>query len=102
MDKINVFDLALGGIITALSYFFKRELTKSDKMHEDHYKHSSDMTMHETDRERYLKKDDLASISRQLENHITRDDQRFDNLDKKIDAMGVDVKDILKIISNKS
>ena len=67
-------------------------INSHSKQHEKHFDHAGDLRLHQTPQERTAIADRVAQT---LDDHEALDNFRFGNLDKKVDTLQVDVKEIL-------
>jgi hypothetical protein len=102
MNAHDLFTLGLTVLIAVLAYWIKRYMDSNDRMHADHYRHSTDMSLHELDRERDSIRANAVNariqIVDELKSHTQMDDRRFDKLETKMDGMADDIKEILKAV----
>jgi len=96
---ITTAEAILGLLIAILGWFLKREMDSNREKHERHFAHSSDMSLHETDRERDAHKLDRMALAEQIIRHGEQDDRRFARVETTLDDIQKDIKDILKVVS---
>lgn len=92
-------DTLLFLLIGVIAFFLKREIDSNAMKHDKHFAHSTDLSLHETDRERVLAKDGLKAMADELIRHGATDDKRFEIMDNKMGVISADIKEILKAVS---
>ncbi len=105
MTPHDFFTLGLAVLISILGFLVQRQLKDYDKKleafdekHRLHFQHATDIRMHETDRDRESASRERQAITNELIRHIERDDDRFDQMDRKIGEIAGDIKQILKAV----
>ncbi len=103
MTTHDWFTLGIAVMVGLLSWLGRRQFSQYDKLHEesdskhqDHYRHAMNMELHETNRDRETARRDRQSIAEELIRHSERDDDRFESFDRKLDAIGNDIKALLR------
>ena len=92
---------AIGGMFVLLGWFLRAEVARNDRKHADHYKHSIDVAVHETDRDRIAIKDQMRLSADALLRHQEQDDKRFDRFEGKLDLLSKNIEDIWKVVVSK-
>lgn len=89
------------GVFSILWWFIRRQFASNERMHEHHYKHSTDMELHETERERTMREDQRNHLAEAVIEHGRLDDQRFGRMDGMLDEIRQDIKHILSAVNSK-
>lgn len=99
---ISIVILVMGGLMKRQFDDNDKKHAASDRKHEAHFRHATDMSFHETDRERESirasYRNDRNEVASELARHTAQDDKRFDRMETKMDIMADDIKDILKAV----
>lgn len=101
MDTLTTPLAVLGLMVAILGWFLKREIESNRVKHEKHFDHAVNLNMHENDREREAKTLEMMALSQRLNRHEDVDDKRFARLETTLDVMQKDIKDILKVVSQR-
>ena len=81
--------VAFAGAWAVMAY----RLNMHSQYHRKHYEHQGNMDLHQTPKEREAL---TSSLIQQTKAHEELDNFRFAHIDKKIDEMSSDIKDILR------
>lgn len=96
--------LALGTVaaVGAIGWFLKSHKQSCDDKHKEHFAHATNLQLHETDREREIKKDQVANLSSQLTRHSDKDDDRFNRMDDKMTKLNETAEKIWNHVQGKN
>lgn len=88
--------IVIATIASLIGWLVTSKFKDLDKKHNDHYAHATDMTLHETDRERDAKKIAGMRLDSEFLRHMDKDDERFDKMNDKLDKISASLEDVLK------
>ena len=93
MAEFHYGDILLGAVLAVLGWAMRGKFVSYDKKHADFYKHSTDTVMHPTAPERHAL---VAVVEEKFKSHEQLDSERFAQIEKTMDEVRMDIKELLK------